>query len=93
MVGGTEPTIKIGKFFKLGSLGPVPYYLTFRNIYVVIWPCLSCGRHAQWSQHVGCCPAACGILVPQPGVEPASSALEGGFLTTGQQGKSLGLLP
>ena len=30
---------------------------------------------------VPCCPTACGILVPQPGVEPASPALEGGFLT------------
>ena len=34
------------------------------------------------------CPKACGILVPQPGMEPASSALEGGFLTTGLPGKS-----
>ena len=25
------------------------------------------------------CPAACGILVPLPGIEPASPALEGGF--------------
>ena len=32
---------------------------------------------------------ACGILVPRPGIEPASSALEGGFLTTGPPGKSL----
>ena len=36
-------------------------------------------------------PAACGILVPQPGIEPASPALEGGFLTTGPLGKSPGL--
>ena len=35
------------------------------------------------------CPAACGILVPQPGIEPASPALEGGFLTAGPPGKSL----
>ena len=33
------------------------------------------------------CPAACGILVPWPGIEPASP-LEGGFLTTGPPGKS-----
>ena len=33
-------------------------------------------------------PAACGILVPQPGIEPTSPALEGGFLTTGPPGKS-----
>ena len=29
------------------------------------------------------CPATCGILVPQPGIEPMSTALEGGFFTTG----------
>ena len=34
-------------------------------------------------------PWACGVLVPQPGIEPASSALEGRFLTTGPPGKSL----
>ena len=35
------------------------------------------------------CPAACRILVPQPGIEPASPALQDGFLTTGPPGKSL----
>ena len=34
------------------------------------------------------CPMACGILVPRPGIEPMSPALEGGFLTTGPPGKS-----
>ena len=33
------------------------------------------------------CSAACGILVTQPGIVPASPALEGGFLTTGPPGK------
>ena len=32
--------------------------------------------------------AACRILVPRPGIEPTSPALEGGFLTTGPPGKS-----
>ena len=36
------------------------------------------------------CPKACGILVPRPGIEPASPAsLEGGFFTTGPPEKSL----
>ena len=35
------------------------------------------------------CPTACGILVPRPGIEPVSPALEGGFLPTGPPGKSL----
>ena len=35
-------------------------------------------------------PMACGILLPQAGIEPAPPALEGGFLTTAALGKSLG---
>ena len=54
----------------------------------------SCGTRA--AEHAGSvvavhglsCPTACGILVPRPGIEPASPALEGGFLTTGPPGKS-----
>ena len=34
------------------------------------------------------CPAACGILLPAPGIEPMSPALSGGFLTTQPPGKS-----
>ena len=34
------------------------------------------------------CPTACGILVPRPGIEPVSPALEDRFLTTGPPGKS-----
>ena len=34
------------------------------------------------------CPVACGILVPLPGIEPMSPALQGRFLTTGPPGKS-----
>ena len=51
----------------------------------------SCGSgsrtQAQSLQHVAL--IACGILVPCPGTEPMSPALEGGFLTTGPPGKSL----
>ena len=34
------------------------------------------------------CLAACGILVPRPGTEPVSSALQDGFLTIGPPAKS-----
>ena len=34
------------------------------------------------------CHEVCGILVPQPGMEPLSAALEGRFLITGPLGKS-----
>ena len=33
------------------------------------------------------CPLACGILVPQRGIKPASSTLEGAFSITGPPGK------
>ena len=39
------------------------------------------------------CPTACGTLVSQPGIEPTSPALEGGFSTTGPPGKSLRFPP
>ena len=35
-----------------------------------------------------CCSIACGILVPLPGIEPTSPALQGRFLITGPPGKS-----
>ena len=38
------------------------------------------------------CPTACGILVPRPGIEPISLALEDIFLTTESPGKSHGKL-
>ena len=34
------------------------------------------------------CSTACGVLAPCPGIEPTSSALQGGFLPTGPPGKS-----
>ena len=55
-------------------------FFFFFNIYLFIycWLCqvLVVARRLS-------CPAACGILVPRPGIEPTSPALEGGFLTTG----------
>ena len=33
-------------------------------------------------------PKACGILAPQPGIEPVPPALEGDFLAPGPPGKS-----
>ena len=41
---------------------------------------------APWGLHSS---KARGTLVPQPGIEPESPALQGGFLTTGPLGKSL----
>ena len=48
-----------------------------------------CGVGAQYLWHWLSCSEACGILVPWPGIKPASPALQGRFLTTGPPGKSL----
>jgi len=39
------------------------------------------------------CPAACGVVVSLPGIEPVFPALEGGFLTAGPPGNSLTSFP
>ena len=49
---------------------------------------LRCTSSVVVAHRLGC-PVACGISVPQPGIEPTSLALEGGFFTTGLPGKSL----
>jgi len=53
---------------------------------VVVYGLSSCGAGGL------SCPKPCGILVPRPGVEPMSPALEGRFLTTGPPGKFLSVL-
>ena len=58
--------------------------------------CRLSGGGIQPPAHVGSvaaaprlsCSAACGILVPQPGIEPTSPALQDRFFTTGPQEKS-----
>ena len=70
----------------------------FSLVVVCSFSLSSCGVWAPG--HVGSvvvahglsCPAACGILVPRAGMEPASPALEGEFFTTGPRVKSLDLL-
>ena len=71
------------------------FFIVALGLFVAVRGLLSsCGARAPelvGSVVVACghsCPATCGILVPRPEIEPASPALEGGFLTTGLQGKS-----
>ena len=58
-----------------------------KNIFIHFWLSLvivvACGLHS--------CPAAHGMVIPQPEIEPTSPALEGRFLKTGPPGKSLAL--
>ena len=56
--------------------------LWYRDSLVVAHGLSSCGM-------IVTCPQACEILVPGGGIEPAPSALQGGFLTTRPPGKSL----
>ena len=44
--------------------------------------------HVGSSLHSLSCPTACGILVPQPGIETVAPALKSGFLATGPWRKS-----
>ena len=84
----------------------VDHFFFLRFIYLTLLGS-SCGiwdlRYVMWHLllwHMDCLVVvcrlsssiACGIWVPWPGIEPASPALQAGFLTTGPLGKSLGLL-
>ena len=58
----------------------------------IMWTlqCDTLSSGAAWALgHKGLVVPACGILVPQPGMEPSSPALQGGFLTTRPPGQSL----
>ena len=66
-------------------------FVLFFYLAVLVLTCgtweLCCGMQDILLRHTGfslvvcglSCPVACGALVPQPGIEPASPALEGGF--------------
>ena len=88
--------------FFFGCAGSLLWHVGFSSCGMQVPECADSvvvvRRLSSCSTHGLGCPVAHGILVPQPGIEPASSALEGGFffflegrfLTTGPQGKSMG---
>ena len=53
------------------------FFLAVLDLWCKVWAFSSCNR------------AACGILVPQPGLKPSSPVLEDGFLPPGPLKKSL----
>ena len=59
--------------------------LSFKKIFISL-------RRILVTAHELSCPEAYGILVPQPGIKPASPALQDRFLTTGAPRKCLCLL-
>ena len=56
--------------------------------FIAVHGLYSCGAGSVVVAHRLSCYTARGILVPGPGIEPVSPALQGGFLTTGPPGKS-----
>ena len=70
------------------------FYFIFLIVIYLTALGLSCGTWhlLLWTAQTPAvvCPTAGRILVPQPRIEPASSALQGRFLTTGPPGKSWG---
>ena len=80
------------------SLKPVDYLVVHLDSGVVTRGLSSCGTQAP--EHMGSvvaahglsCSVICEILVPIPGIELTSPPLQGRFLTTGPQRKSLHLV-
>ena len=58
-------------------------------IFIMSYRIFSCGARTLVVAHRVSCSKASGILLPRPGIEPVSPALEGRFLATGPPGKSL----
>ena len=86
--GGKRPThsssfLKIFISYIFKKLHMLQLFLP--NLFPInIFCCCCCYFFIFWL-----CQAACEILVPQPGLEPAPSILAAGVLTTGLPGKSL----
>ena len=74
-------SVAFAKYILNNYIEPEIYYIYTHRciIFITAWG-LRCGTWAFLM--------ACGILVPRPGIEPASPALEGGILTSRLPGKS-----
>ena len=65
-----------------GVFGCTGSLLQFRGLFVgAIWAFMVVAQRFS-------CSVACGLLVPQPRIEPTCPALPSGFLITGLPGKS-----
>ena len=74
-------------YLQVFSHASIPLCFLKKYIYLFIYLWL-CRVFAVARGLLSSCCAACGILVPRPGIDPASPALEGRFLTAGPPGKS-----
>ena len=62
-------------------------FLFLKDVHLFIY--LAASGHPTGSVIAAQGLSACGILVPHPGTEPTSPAMQGRFLTPGPSGKSL----
>jgi len=98
-LNNSKRTVKcvIFSFFKYLLIWLLPVLVVARGNLVASCTISHCGVRTLWLWCVGSVVAACelsysmacGILVPPPGIELVSPALQGGFLTTGPPEKSL----
>ena len=89
MEGLSQRVKQIGSFFFKEYLPLIfVFCLYFKYLFIgCIRSLLRC-RNLSLVAYGLSCPIACGTVVPRPEIEPASPALENGFLSTGPPGKA-----
>ena len=88
--GRFKPESEIDWFFFFKEYLPLIFVFCFYFKYLFIGcirSLLRC-RNLSLVAYGLSCPIACGTIVPRPEIEPASPALENGFLSTGPPGKA-----
>ena len=75
-------------FFSVYLFGCLRSWLWHGASFTAVNGLCGCGAHSVVGAPRLSFSMACGFLVPQPGIEPVSPALQGGFLTTEPLGKS-----
>ena len=79
----------VGEFWQRKDMIWIHDFLLFFGFFFLTALCLCCSTRASLAVALGfSCPEVCWILVPWPGIEPVSLALEGRFLTHGPPGKT-----
>ena len=87
---GNEHLEEVRLLLSAQLLSPFKWlFVWLHRVLVVALGIFRCGMQASLvTVRVPRCPTACGILVPQPAIDPVSLSLAGRFSTTGPPGKS-----
>ena len=64
------------------------FFFFLKEMFIYLFIYLAASGHPIGSVVAARGLSACGVLVPHPGTEPTSSAMQGRFLTPGPSGKS-----